>query len=417
MITKSHQKRPDSTGSAPIVFLFNHDAGHQVAHLAGIAGAFALQENGLRAVIAFGSEATKKEVEKLLSPAQIAALEWQSLALPKPLEVLTRGLNKLVPVHRLMRLYYHSGLLRQCSAIISTERTCLTLKRHWSRFRGRNSRPAFICVPHGSGDRNVSVHPALGEFDLLLVSGQKVQDQFIDAGIATADQFRIIGYAKFDILRGRVPEVFFDNDNPTFLYNPHFDPHLSSWFDHGADILECFYRNPDQYNLIFAPHVMLFYKKVHISPEYRVTRKRPDIDPKYYNAPNIRIDVDSARLFDMSYTLSADTYIGDVSSQVYEFLYRPRACFFIDTHSNVAPNAPPEYDFWNNGPVVRNAQELLPLLADYAAIAVQYRDAQECRMAYTADQSDPRPASQRGAEALRIYIESLKSAAFDGPTA
>jgi hypothetical protein len=263
----------------------------------------------------------------------------------------------------------------------------------------------------------VSVHPALGEFDLLLVSGQKVQDQFIDAGIATADQFRIIGYAKFDILRGRLPEVFFDNDNPTFLYNPHFDPHLSSWFDHGVDILEYFYQNSDRYNLIFAPHVMLFYKKVHISPEYRVTRKRPDIDTKYYNAPNIRIDVDSARLFDMSYTLSADAYIGDVSSQVYEFLYRPRACFFIDTHSKVAPNAPPEYDFWNNGPVVRNAQELLPLLADYAAIAVQYRDAQERRMAYTADQSDPRPASQRGAEAIRIYIESLKSAVFDGPTA
>jgi hypothetical protein len=162
---------------------------------------------------------------------------------------------------------------------------------------------------------------------------------------------------------------------------------------------------------------MLFYKKVHISPEYRVTRKRPDIDPKYWNAPNIVIDVDSARLFDMSYTFSADAYIGDVSSQVYEFLYRPRACFFIDTHSKVAPNAPPEYDFWNNGPVVRNAQELLPLLADYAAIAVQYRDAQERRMAYTADQSDPRPASERGAEALCIYVESLKSAVSDGATA
>jgi hypothetical protein len=63
--------------------------------------------------------------------------------------------------------------------------------------------------------------------------------------------------------------------------------------------------------------------------------------------------------------------------------------------------------------VVRNAQELLPLLADYAAIAVQYRDAQERRMAYTANQSDPRPASERGAEALHIYVESLKSAVLD----
>jgi hypothetical protein len=154
---------------------------------------------------------------------------------------------------------------------------------------------------------------------------------------------------------------------------------------------------------------MLFFKKVHISPEYRVTRKRPDIDPKYYDAPNIRIDVDSARLFDMSYTLSADVYIGDVSSQVYEFLYRPRACFFIDTHSVPSSGATPEYDFWNNGPVARTAKQLLPLLPEHAEIAAQYRNAQEQRMAYTADQSDPRPASERGAEAIIHFVEGLHS--------
>jgi hypothetical protein len=240
-----------------------------------------------------------------------------------------------------------------------------------------------------------------------MVSGQKVVDQMVDAGVSTPERCRIIGYPKFDILRGRTPETFFDNKRPTFLYNPHFDPHMSSWFDHGADILEFFYQNADRYNLIFAPHVMLFYKKVHISPEYRVTRTRPDVDPKYYDAPNIRVDVDSARLFDMSYTLSADVYIGDVSSQVYEFLHRPRACFFIDTHSANVPGAPPEYDFWNNGPVVRTAKQLIALLPDHAQIAAQYRKAQEQRMAYTADQSDPRPASERGAEALGRYIESL----------
>jgi len=398
----------DAPTNAPVTFLFNHDAGHQVAHLAGIAGAFALREKAFRAVIAFGSETTRKEVEKLLTPEQIAALEWQPLALPEMLRMLTKGLNRLVPVHRILRLYWHNAILRKSAAIVSTERTCLTLKRHWAKFRRRDHCPAFVCVPHGSGDRNVSVHPAFRDFDLLMVSGQKVVDQMVEAGASTAERCRIIGYAKFDILRGRTPEAFFDNDKPTFLYNPHFDPHMSSWYDHGADILQFFYENPDRYNLIFAPHVMLFYKKVHISPEYRVTRKRPDIDPKYYDAPNIRIDVDSPRLFDMSYTLSADAYIGDVSSQVYEFLYRPRACFFIDTHSITAPGAPPEYDFWNNGPVVRTAKQLIPLLPDYVKIAAQYRDAQEQRMAYTADQSDPRPASERGADALGRYIESLK---------
>ena len=409
MFMKPHQKRPDVTGSAPVIFLFNHDAGHQVAHLAGIAGAFALQANGVRAVIAFGSETIMKEVQKLLSPEQIAALEWQSLALPEMLRALTKGLNRLLPVHRILRLYWHNAILRKSLAIVSTERTCLTLKRHWTKFHGKDHCPAFVCVPHGSGDRNVSVHPAFRNFDLLIVSGQKVVDQMVEAGVSTPERCRIIGYAKFDILQGRTAEKFFDNDNPTFLYNPHFDPHMSSWFDHGADILEYFYQNADQFNLIFAPHVMLFFKKVHISPEYRVTRKRPDIDPKYFDAPNIRIDVDSARLFDMSYTLSADVYIGDVSSQVYEFLYRPRACFFIDTHSAPSPGAMPEYDFWNNGPVARTAKQLLPLLPDHAEIALQYRTAQEQRMAYTADQSDPRPASERGAEAISHFVEGLNT--------
>ena len=380
-----------------------------MAHLAGIAGAFALREKAFRAIVACGSEVTRKEVERLLTPEQIAALHWRSLALPELLKTLTNGLNRLVPVHRILRLYWHNVFLRKSVAIVSTERTCLTLKRHWAKFRRRKHCPAFVCVPHGAGDRNVSFHPAFRDFDLLMVSGQKVVDQMVGAGVSTPERCRIIGYPKFDILRGRTPETFFDNNKPTFLYNPHFDPHMSSWFDHGTDILEFFYQNADRYNLIFAPHVMLFYKKVHISPEYRVTRTRPDIDPKYYDAPNIRIDVDSARLFDMSYTLSADVYIGDVSSQVYEFLHRPRACFFIDTHSAALPGAPPEYDFWNNGPVVGTDKQLIALLPDHAQIAAQYRKAQEQRMAYTADQSDPRLASDRGAEALERYIEGLAS--------
>jgi hypothetical protein len=408
-MTHAQPQQCDPPVAADVIFLFNHDSGHQVAHLAGIAGALALQERARKVVVAFGSETTRAEIAKLLSAEQIAAVHWRSLALPKMLTLLTQGLNKLVPIQRLLRLYYHRAELRKSAAIISTERTCLTLKRHWSRYRSKDRIPAFAYVPHGSGDRNVAVHPALKDFDLLLVSGQKVQDQLVNAKVALPSQCRIIGYAKFDILRGRTPETFFANDNPTFLYNPHFDPHMSSWFDYGADILEYFYQNADRFNLIFAPHVMLFFKKVHISPEYRVTRKRPDIDPKYYDAPNIRIDVDSARLFDMSYTLSADAYIGDVSSQVYEFLYRPRACFFIDTHSKAAADDPAEYDFWNNGSVATSAQELVPMLAGYAAVAAQYRAAQEQRMAYTADQSDPRPASERGAQAISRFVEGLNT--------
>ncbi len=392
----------------PVIFLFNHDAGHQVAHSAGIAGALALMADAPPVIAAVGSAAIRHEVEKLLDDAQILALKWLDLSLPVWIQRALSPVNKLIPVQRIARLYWYRKALFAAAMIVSTERTCLTLKRHWSRRRHNKGAPRFAYIPHGSGDRNVAVHSALKAFDLCLVSGQKVVDQLTEAGAARAEDCRIIGYAKFDILRGREPEKFFDNNRPTFMYNPHFDPHMSSWFDHGPAILEYFYTHAGQYNLIFAPHVMLFAKTVHISPEYKVTRRRPDVDPKYLSAPNIRIDTRSARLFDMSYTLSADAYIGDVSSQIYEFLYRPRPCFFIDVHTKVAADiadTAAAYDFWRNGPVVKSTEALVKILPDFASIGKHYRDIQVDRMAYTADNSDPRTASQRGAAAIYACLE------------
>jgi hypothetical protein len=388
----------------PVIFLFNHDAGHQVAHSAGIAAALALQAEDRKIIAATGSKAIHYEVEKLLSAEEIAALQWLDISLPIWLSAMLSPINRFVPINRLARLYWHRRILRTAAIIISTERTCLTLKRHWRS----GPKPAFAYIPHGSGDRNVSVHPALKDFDLCLVSGQKLVDQLTTAGVSSPQKCRIIGYPKFDVLRGRSSEKFFANENPVFLYNPHFDPYLSSWFDEGPDILEFFYQHPE-YNLIFAPHVMLFFKTLHISPEYKMSRKRPDIAEKYYNAKNIRIDTDSPRLFDMSYTLSADAYIGDVSSQVYEFLYRPRPCYFVDARSHekqrTGHKEAPAYDFWRNGPIVKNARQLAEIIPQFAKIGEEYRAMQIDRMAYTADTSDPHSASERGAEAILDYLK------------
>lgn len=394
----------------PVLFLFNHDAAHQVAHSAGLAGATALmmaEQNDKRGVIvATSGPHIRREIERLLTAEQIAALKWRDLSLPRWLNFLLAPLNEFAPARRFATLYWHRRTLRRAALIVSTERTCLTLKRHWRSGKG----PRFAYVPHGSGDRNVAVHPALKDFDLCLVSGQKVVDQLVTAGVATPEKCRIVGYTKFDILRHRQPEVFFNNGRPAFLYNPHFDPHMSSWFDQGNAVLRFFYDRPDQFNLIFAPHVMLFKKKVHISPEFKVTKTRPDIAPEFRSAPNILIDVDGPRLFDMSYTCAADAYIGDVSSQIYEFLSRPRACFFLDVHSGSTLQDTPAYDFWNNGPVLESTEQFDALLPQYQAIAEQYRAAQTERMAYTADNSSPFPASERGAMAILDYLRSLPSA-------
>ena len=385
-----------------ILFLFNHDAAHQVAHSIGIAAALVdHHQESIETTIAYGSAVIRSEIEKHLSARQINALHWLNLSLPKLPDFLLAPFNRIFPARRLGRLIAGARHLRQYDMIVSTERTCLMLKRRW---KGKDC-PQFTYIPHGSGDRDVAVHPALKDFDLCMVSGQKVVDQLVDAGVATPENCRVIGYAKFDILRGRQPEKFFDNDNPVFLYNPHFDPYLSSWYDHGPALLRWFAAHPE-YNLICAPHVMLFFKKLHVSAEYKISRSRPEIPSDIANVENILIDTDSERLFDMSYTLAADAYIGDVSSQIYEFLYRPRAVFIIDTHSTETEHNGPAYEFWKNGPVLRDFDNLTDLLPRWREIGAEYRPEQIRLMSLTADSADPRPASQRGAEALVNWLSA-----------
>ncbi len=50
---------------------------------------------------------------------------------------------------------------------------------------------------------------------------------------------------------------FFANDNPVVVYNPHFDERTGSWARLGTAVLDFFLAHP-AYNLIFAPHVVLF---------------------------------------------------------------------------------------------------------------------------------------------------------------
>ncbi|VAV90730.1 hypothetical protein MNBD_ALPHA04-51 [hydrothermal vent metagenome] len=382
-----------------ICFLFNHDAAHQVAHSIGLAAVLAEKYQQFDTTIAYGSPAIRKEIEQYLTPEQIQALNWADLSLGKFLQACLSPLNRLFPAQRLLRLLAGAKYLRPFDLIVSTERTCLMLKRRWG-----DDGPDFAYIPHGSGDRNVAYHPALKDFDLMLLSGQKLVDQMVAHDIVPAEKCRVIGYPKFDGLIGRAPEKFFDNENPMFLYNPHFDPYLSSWYDEGEAILDWFYQRPDQFNLIFAPHVMLFFKSTHISPEYKKSRRRPDVAQKYLEAENIRVDTDSPRLFDMSYTIAADAYIGDVSSQVYEFLYRARPVYFIDTHSGGHSAQNPAYEFWLNGPVVTGTDDLFPLLEKWRETGAEYRAEQGRLMNYTADRSDPRPASERGAEAIAQYL-------------
>jgi hypothetical protein len=120
------------------------------------------------------------------------------------------------------------------------------------------------------------------------------------------------------------------------------------------------------------------------------------------SAPNVLIDRGSVRSIDMSYTEAATVYIGDVSSQVYEFLRRPRPCIFlnldrIDWRSNE------NYMHWHLGQVIETVEELGPALARADELQPQFEPLQRELVGRSLDPT-PIPASQRQARAILDFI-------------
>ena len=86
-----------------------------------------------------------------------------------------------------------------------------------------------------------------------------------------------------------VREVVLHADGrPVVLYNPHVSPHLSSWFRVGRQILDWFVEH-DEYQLIFAPHVMLFERSFALTiDKLRIDRPGRIEDPREYgDAPEL----------------------------------------------------------------------------------------------------------------------------------
>lgn len=364
-----------------IGFLFNHDAAHQVAHSVGIMTAYAMS-NRVDTVVALVSPALEDAVGK---PDGVEVIAFRA---GRVAQWFAGVFDRVGPFSRRAALAENLEVIAGLDALVATERTCLWAKRRLGR-----RAPKFIYVPHGAGDRGVTYHPELAQFDLLLVPGRKwVAAGLVEHLVHTRNEIAIVGYPKFDAVGKKPVERFFGNENPVFVYNPHFDPWLSSWYDFGPNIIAWFRQHPE-YNLIFAPHVMLFRKRFHWSLEYRTGRFRPDIPEP---AANIRVDVDSARLFDMSYMRAADAYIGDASSQIYEFMSKPRPAFLIDPHG-----VPIHH--WAAGPVVKSVDALVTELPNFEAIGQRFAPAQRALFAETFDPS-PIPASQRAADAIASYM-------------
>lgn len=278
--------------------------------------------------------------------------------------------------------------LRQFDAIVVPERTTTAI-RH---FLPRKTR--LIFTPHGAGDRAIMLDPRDRHFDFVLVAGEKSEHRLLDAGTIRPGHYAVNGYVKLDLMPRlqAAREPLFANDRPTVLYAPHFRRELSSWDRFGRDIIGWFSAQ-DRYNLVVAPHVRLFAEASDAEREAVAALAVPG---------KIRVDLESDRLFDMSYTSGADIYLGDVSSQVYEFLATPRPCVFLNAH-RVDWNGDPDYLFWTLGDVVDDLAELPEALDQAPTRHSLYADAQCERLAESIG-GDPAGAAQRGAEAISRFL-------------
>ncbi|MEO9635333.1 MAG: hypothetical protein ABJF89_00220 [Parasphingorhabdus sp.] len=380
-----------------IGFLFNHDELHQVAHIAPIISALQRRAPTERVEIITSSDRQADAVRAFLDPACPLPAFW-SISPSGWSRAVEALLGNMVPLNRLSSLKRATPLFRHFDALVVPETTTTFLKKN-----GQSARPQLIFFPHGAGDRSIGFSPDIKRFDYVLLPGEKTRDRMLAAGVIRSDNHSIVGYPKFEAFGARPPVKLFDNDKPTVLYNPHFDPLLSSWFRFGEQILAYFAQQTD-YNLIVAPHVMLFQRKILASVEHRLLRFRKNIDPRYDKLNHIHIDTGSEYSVDMTYTRAADVYLGDVSSQIYEYIQQPRPAIFLNSHdAQWQGNA--NYDHWNFGPVLDDISGLGTALEAVSPLPASYRKAQSQAFARSFDMDDATPPSERAAHAIAEFLD------------
>ena len=359
-----------------IGFLYNHDAIHQIAHTAPIVAALKAAAPDVQITILTSTRAQEARVRLLLSDAVMASVAMVRLRPGLVQRSLGWIANAFAPYRRLAVLKNNLSLLSSFDALVVPETTSAFLK---TRFGLKGTK--LIYLPHGAGDRSVGFLDVTKVFDLVLLSGRKVRDRMLAAGIIREGGHAIVGYPKFDTVDLGARPRLFDNDKPIVLYNPHFDPKLSSWYDMGRPVLDWF-AEQDRYNLVFAPHVMLYRRRLHASVEHARVRFTGSLSEVYRRYPNILIDTESQRSVDMTYTLAADIYLGDVSSQIYEWIARPRPAIFLNSHG-AQWQGNPNYAHWRLGQVIDSVADLPAALDQAMERPDEYADVQRAAFAET----------------------------------
>jgi hypothetical protein len=377
-----------------IGFLFNHDANHQIPHTIEIAAELAARGADVEILT---SSLEQRAVAVAMLPAA-APVRYTTLEVGPMSRVADRMLHHVAPFRRIAILRENLASFAKLDALVVPETTSTLLK---TKFGLKALK--LIYVPHGAGDGAAGFQAATRHFDMVLLSGPKVRDRMLSLGLITEKGHRIVGYPKFDTIDLTTRQRFFDNDKPTVLYNPHFNPLLSSWYTVGEKVLDWF-ASQNALNLIFAPHVMLFKRRLHTSIIHRSSRFRPNVPERFFGHSGILIDKGSQRSIDMSYVKAADIYLGDVSSQIYEWIHQPRPAIFFNTHKP-SWRSVADYRHWELGDVIEDVAAMPVTIASALSCPDVYADRQRTALAETFSQTGRR-AGARAADAVLEFLQA-----------
>ncbi|WP_375270297.1 hypothetical protein [Sphingomonas sp.] len=260
------------------------------------------------------------------------------------LAAATPGERPVLPLKLPMLLRLAPALART-RVVVCAEQTSLWLPRlfPWARTR-------FVKTSHGVGSMSARDDRRRLAASYTLVPSEQERATYLARGMAP-DRIEATGYVKAAFRQRTPARTLFADDRPVLLYTPHWQAHRSSWPAWGAQVVEQLSQQRD-WNVILAPHQRLIER----APEVR------DVLARVAHLPHVHADLDSFATVDGSYTAAADIYLGDTSSQLIEFLARPRSAVFLDAHARAWADDP-AYAMWRAGEVVDELADLLPALA------------------------------------------------------
>ena len=267
--------------------------------------------------------------------------------------------------------------------VVCAEQTSLWIPRlfpfHWR----------FIKTAHGVGSMSARDDPRRRAAWRLLVPSELERETYLRRGLAP-ERVLATGYVKASFA-GTAFQPRFPTLRPIVLYTPHWQRHRSSWWDWGRQIVAMLVRQ-HRFNVILVPHQRLMERDAAVR----------DVLAEAATAPHVHADLDSFAMVDGSYTAAADIYLGDTSSQVVEFLARPRPCVFLNSQK-LDWRMTDDHGFWECGEVVDDLDRVEGALDEAARAHERYLPVQR---EFAADALGD-TSSEAPRRAARIILDAL----------